>query len=115
MIDSSMRCYGSSSSRCIAGALVCRPTMTKSGSARHSQMIDLASEQRIGLHEAAKLYPSFRNGRPTHISTPLRHITKGTKLPSGEIVRLEGARLGGRWITSIEAVQRFMERLTAGA
>ena len=78
-------------------------------------MIDLATEHRIGLHEAAKLYPSFRNGRPTHISTLLRHITKGTRLANGEVVRLEGARLGGRWITSVEAVQRFMERLTAGA
>jgi hypothetical protein len=78
-------------------------------------MIDLVNEQRIGLHEGAKLYPSFRNGRPTHISTLLRHITKGVRLANGEIVRLEGARLGGRWITSREAVQRFMERLTARA
>ena len=78
-------------------------------------MIDLASEQRIGLHEAAKLYPSFRNGRTTHISTLLRHITKGVRLSNCEVVRLEGARLGGRWITSVEAVQRFMERLTADA
>ena len=78
-------------------------------------MIDLANEQRIGLHDAAKLYPSFRNGRPTHISTPLRHITRGLRLTNGEIVRLEGTRLGGRWIASVEAVQRFTERLTAGA
>jgi Protein of unknown function (DUF1580) len=78
-------------------------------------MIDLATEQRIGLNETAKLYPSSRKGRPTHISTPLRHITKGVRLANGVVVRLEGARLGGRWITSVEAVQRFMERLTAGA
>jgi Protein of unknown function (DUF1580) len=78
-------------------------------------MIDLANERRIGLHEAAKLYPSFRNGRPTHVSTLLRHITKGVRLANGDVVRLDGARLGGRWITSIEAVQRFMERLTDGA
>ena len=52
---------------------------------------------------------------PTHISTLLRHITKGVRLANGEVVRLEGARLGGRWITSVEAVQRFMERLTASA
>jgi hypothetical protein len=78
-------------------------------------MIDLATEHRIGLHEGAKLYPSFREGRPTHVSTVLRHITKGVRLPDGQIVHLEGARLGGRWITSVEAVQRFMERLTAGA
>ena len=78
-------------------------------------MIDLANERRIGLQETAKLYPSFRNGRPTHISTPLRHITKGVRLSNGEVIRLEGARLGGRWITTVEAVERFMQRLTAGA
>jgi hypothetical protein len=31
---------------------------------------------------------------------------------SGEIVRLEAARLGSRWVTSREALQRFAERLT---
>jgi Protein of unknown function (DUF1580) len=78
-------------------------------------MIDLVNEQRIGLREGTKFYPSFREGRPTHISTLVRHITKGIRLANGNVVRLEGARLGGRWITSVEAVQRFMERLTAGA
>ena len=75
-------------------------------------MIDLATERHLYLHAAVKLYPLSHTGRPVHISTVLRHITKGVRLPSGEIVRLEGARLGGRWITSVEAVQRFMERLT---
>ncbi len=78
-------------------------------------MINLVNEHRIGLHEGTKLYPSFREGRPTHVSTLLRHITRGVRLSNGEIVRLEGARLGGRWVTSVEAVQRFMERLTAAA
>jgi hypothetical protein len=78
-------------------------------------MIDLKNEHAIGLHEAAKLYPSFRQGKATHISTILRHISKGTRLPSGAIIKLEGARLGGRWITTLEAVQRFMERLTGAA
>lgn len=77
-------------------------------------MIDIATERRLYLHAAIKLYPLSHTGRPVHISTVLRHITKGVRLPNGEIVRLEGARLGGRWITSVEAVQRFMERLTAG-
>jgi hypothetical protein len=82
---------------------------------RGKAMINLRSETVIGLREATKFYPSFRQGKATHISTPLRHITKGTKLSSGEIVHLEGARLGGRWITSVEAVQRFVERLTRTA
>jgi hypothetical protein len=37
------------------------------------------------------------------------------KLANGEIVRLEALRCGGRWITSVEAVARFMQRLTDGA
>ncbi len=77
-------------------------------------MIDIATERRIYLHAAVTLYPLSHTGRTVHISTVLRHITKGVRLPNGEIIRLEGARLGGRWITSVEAVQRFMERLTAG-
>ena len=78
-------------------------------------MIDIASERRIGLHEAARLAPSYREGKPTHVSTILRWITKGFRLSNGERVRLEGARLGGRWITSVEAIGRFSERLTADA
>jgi hypothetical protein len=78
-------------------------------------MIDITTEQAIGLRDAARLYPSFRRDRPTHISTVLRHITRGTRLPCGETVRLEGARLGGRWVTTREAVQRYVERLTASA
>jgi hypothetical protein len=49
------------------------------------------------------------------VSTILRWISRGIRLASGEIVRLEGARRGGRWITSVEALQRFTEKLTAGA
>jgi hypothetical protein len=78
-------------------------------------MSDLANERQIGLRGAAKLIPSYREGKPTHVSTILRWITKGVRLSNGERVRLEGARLGGRWITSIEALGRFSERLTAGA
>ncbi len=32
-------------------------------------MIDLMNEKRIGLREAAKLTPSYREGKPTHVST----------------------------------------------
>jgi hypothetical protein len=36
----------------------------------------------------------------------------GVKSPSGELIKLEGARLGSRWITSREALQRFVDKLT---
>jgi hypothetical protein len=42
----------------------------------------------------------------------VRWITSGAKSPTGEVVRLEAVRLGGRWVTSAAALQRFAERLT---
>ena len=42
----------------------------------------------------------------------LRWILTGLKSPAGELVRLEGIRIGGKWLTSKEAMQRFAERLT---
>ena len=75
-------------------------------------MLDLTVEVPLALAAAAKLVPPGRNGKRTHLSTLLRWITCGAKSPSGETVRLEAVRLGGRWITSREALQRFAEALT---
>jgi hypothetical protein len=75
-------------------------------------MIDLTAETLISLHTAAALLPAGRRGRAVHLSCLLRWILHGAKGPDGGRVRLEGARIGGRWVTSKEAVQRFAERLT---
>jgi hypothetical protein len=75
-------------------------------------MIDLTSETPIPLAQAAKLVPPGRSGKKTHLSTLFRWITQGCKAPNGEVVRLEAIRLGSRWMTSREALQRFAEALT---
>jgi hypothetical protein len=75
-------------------------------------MINLTTETSLRLNEAARLVGNGRGGKPTHISTVLRWILKGVKAPSGEIVRLEGLRVGSRWVTTREALQRFATRLT---
>src|SRR5208282_374235 len=75
-------------------------------------MIDVSTEKLITLPEAARAIPPARGGKKTSISTILRWITCGTKAPSGLLVRLEGCRIGERWMTSFEAIQRFAERLT---
>lgn len=75
-------------------------------------MIDLAAESPLSLADAAKLIPPARNGKRCHLSTPLRWVLKGAKALDGTVVKLEAIRLGGRWITSREALQRFAERLT---
>jgi hypothetical protein len=75
-------------------------------------MIDLVMESTTSLAEAARLLPSGRGGRPVTASCLLRWILAGARLASGGRVRLEALRLGGRWITSREALQRFAMRLT---
>ena len=73
---------------------------------------DLLTESTLGLPEAARILPRGRNGSRPHLSTILRWILNGAKAPSGEVVRLEAVRLGGKWITSRESLGRFCSRLT---
>jgi hypothetical protein len=75
-------------------------------------MIDTTVEKLIRLHEAAVVVPPSRGAERTHISTILRWILTGTKGPGGEAVRLEAVRAGRKWLTSREALQRFLEALT---
>jgi hypothetical protein len=72
-------------------------------------VIDLSTETLISLTQAARLRPPGRNGRPAHVSTIYRWITSGM---SG--IRLEAIRIGGSLYTSVEALQRFADRLTSG-
>ena len=74
--------------------------------------IDPSAETPIPLAAAAKFVPAARNGKRCHLSTVLRWILHGAKATDGTIVKLEAVRLGGRWLTSREALQRFAERLT---
>jgi hypothetical protein len=75
-------------------------------------MLDLTAESPIPLADAAKLVPPARSGKRTHLSTLLRWVLTGAKAPDGQLVKLEAVRLGGRWMTSRGALQRFAERLT---
>jgi hypothetical protein len=75
-------------------------------------MIDLSNEAMIPLSEAARIVKPGRSGQRTHISTVLRWILNGARGPQQKRIRLEAVRLGGRWLTSREAIQRFAERLT---
>jgi hypothetical protein len=75
-------------------------------------MLDITTEQTLGLAELARKGPRGVGDKPLHFSTLVRWITRGVRSPSGEVVRLEAARLGGRWVSSLEALQRFTDRLT---
>lgn len=74
--------------------------------------IDLMSETTLSLTDACRRLPAGRNGKRPTISCLIRWIVDGTPGPHGTRVRLEGLRVGGKWITSTEALQRYAETLT---
>jgi hypothetical protein len=69
----------------------------------------LLGESLISLAQAARLFPPNRQGKPVHVTTLQRWVLDGIRG-----VHLEAARAGGRWVTSREAVARFLAALTAG-
>jgi hypothetical protein len=77
--------------------------------------IDLSAEAILSLRDAAKLIPPARQGRPVSFQCLLRWVLDGARGPDGQLVKLEGLRLGGRWLTSSQAIQRFAEALTPHA
>ena len=71
-------------------------------------MIDIEREHLLTPAEAARRLPRSRRGRAVHKSTIFRWISRGLR---GEI-RLEAVKVGGQTFTSVEALQRFADRLT---
>lgn len=69
-------------------------------------MIDITCETILTLSDAAKSLPR-RSGRRIHVSTLYRWSQRGCRG-----IRLETAQLGGSRITSMQALQRFCERLS---
>lgn len=67
----------------------------------------LISETILSFSEAAKALPKI-NGRRPHATTLWRWARKGLKG-----VRLETRRVGARFVTSAEALERFSEALAA--
>jgi len=70
----------------------------------------ILDEEKRTLEEArAELGTS---GTPCNFSTAYNLVTKGSQLPDGSRLTLEAIRVGGRWITSREAIERFVITLT---
>jgi hypothetical protein len=62
------------------------------------------------MRQALEHYP-----RGTHLSTIIRHVTRGIQIRGGSVVKLEACRMGARWTTTVGAIERFRDRLTAAA
>jgi hypothetical protein len=74
--------------------------------------IDLSAENPLSLSTAARQLPALRNGRPVHAATLLRWVVAGIRGPGGGRVRLEAVRVGGRWVTTVQALERFQAALS---
>ncbi|MGH7174433.1 MAG: DUF1580 domain-containing protein [Gemmataceae bacterium] len=69
---------------------------------------DLTRETLLSLAQAARRFPPARLGRPVNSSTVWRWARKGVKVPGVGVIRLECVRVSGRWLTSEEAISRFV-------
>ena len=65
----------------------------------------MLNETVVTFPEAAKRLPTI-NGKNVHASSVWRWARKGVRG-----VYLESRRLGGRYLTSLEALERFTEKL----
>ena len=74
--------------------------------------IDVEIETLMGVAEAARKVPSPRPGRRVCPATVTRWITGGIHVGDGRRVRLEAVKVGGSWVTSAEAIGRFIAATT---
>jgi hypothetical protein len=76
-------------------------------------VIDISEEPLISLAAATKFIPPSRGGAPCSFSCMVRWHQKGARAADGSLIRLEALRVGGRLCTSVAALQRFFQALSA--
>ncbi len=73
-------------------------------------MIDIQTEQLLTPTKASELCPECRRGARPNIATIYRWMVKGVRG-----IKLESLVVGATRCTSVEALQRFFDALTAAA
>ena len=76
-------------------------------------MIQIASEKVVSLGRAARHFPRRRRGKRPHTATLYRWARSGVRADNGDAVVLETIRVGRTLCTSVEAIQRFCERVSS--
>jgi hypothetical protein len=76
-------------------------------------MVSIKFEQVIPMSKVGDHCPSRRGGKKVHFTTGIRWAKTGLVADDGTLVHLETIRVGGTKCTSVEALQRFFERLSA--
>lgn len=73
-------------------------------------------ETMLSLVQARERFPRFgKADRPISVACLTRWILHGIRLGDGTRARLEATKLGNRWVTSVEAIERFLVALTPSA
>ena len=73
---------------------------------------EIEAGQSETLTRAARRIPRTRLDRPVTLGCLVRWILNGVKGPTGDRVRLEAARLAGKWVTTPGAIRRFVAAQT---
>jgi hypothetical protein len=68
---------------------------------------EIEAGQAETLTQAARRVPRTRQNRPVTLGCLFRWIMTGVIGPDGQRVRLEAARLAGKWVTTPGAIRRF--------
>jgi hypothetical protein len=75
--------------------------------------LHVLDEDTLELSEAAKLLgPKVPEKKAASLAKMVRAVNPGVKSDTGEIVRLEAVKTGGAWLTSRQAVERFVTKLS---
>lgn len=69
----------------------------------------ILKESLRSLSQAAKRFPPARGSKPPSPGAVWRWIRDGVRTAENEIIRLEAILVAGRWLTSDEAIVRFVE------
>jgi hypothetical protein len=75
----------------------------------------ILGEHVLGLSQAANRIPAHRGRGRISAATVWRWAHVGVTTQDGRKVHLEAIRLGGRWVTSVEALARFAAAQTPQA
>ena len=74
--------------------------------------MSLLREDVLTLSAAARRFPGHRANTRMNPSAIWRWIITGAKSLDGRVVKLEAFRAGSRWLTTVQALERFVDALS---
>lgn len=84
-----------------------------SGAAAREEVVATTDYKKLNYYLTR--IPGHRRGKPCHLTTLVRWVTKGIKTPTGEVVRLRAVRLGAKWVCTDQWFEAFMSAITAAS